>query len=172
MKRKTQRHFFTLREDKALKKLVKRIGVGNWSEISKKIPGLSPKQCRDRYMNYLKSDLTFTEWTQSDNELLEDLFKQYGPKWALIANIMKNRSENEIKNHWYRHKSKHARAKNKESDLKKFEEINQVQNHKNDVDNQEAYQNTNKNKSDSTDSLDNNAVINELDYFHDRSDLF
>ncbi|OHT14328.1 r2r3-MYB transcription factor [Tritrichomonas foetus] len=106
MHRTRGRHFFSKQEDKLLKRLVDTVGAGNWSEIAKRIPGRTPKQCRDRYVNYLKSNLQFQTWTTEDDELLIKLFHQHGARWATIAQIMKTRSENEIKNHWYRYLTK------------------------------------------------------------------
>lgn len=91
---------FTLDEDEKLKNLVNRFGVGNWSLISKFMTERTPKQCRDRYCNYLAPGYFKGEWTKEEDELLVRLYYLYGPKWASLKQHFTGRSPNSLKNRW------------------------------------------------------------------------
>lgn len=52
---------------------------------------MSGKQCRERYINYVRFSEDNTKspiWTQQDDNDLVDLFLQHGPKWASIVKYM------------------------------------------------------------------------------------
>ena len=39
-----------------MRELVQKLGAGNWSTIASYIPGRVGKQCRERWLNYLRPD--------------------------------------------------------------------------------------------------------------------
>ncbi|XP_024977911.1 transcription factor MYB98-like [Cynara cardunculus var. scolymus] len=45
-------------EDRLLMQLVKQYGDSKWSRIAEKLPGRIAKQCRDRWQNHLRPDIT------------------------------------------------------------------------------------------------------------------
>lgn len=94
-----QRSRFTKDEDEKLRQLVSLQSPPNWNEISKKMTNRTPRQCRERYANYLRPNLINGPWTQEENDLLNDLYEKYGPKWSLISQSFKSRSSVNIKNH-------------------------------------------------------------------------
>lgn len=94
-----QRCRFTKDEDEKLKQLVSLQSPPNWNDISKKMNNRTPRQCRERYANYLRPNLINGPWTQEENDLLKDLYDKYGPKWSLISQSFKSRSSVNIKNH-------------------------------------------------------------------------
>lgn len=91
---------FTKEEDERLKQLVSLYDSPNWADISKYMVPRSPRQCRERYNNYLRPNLINGKWTKEEDKLLNDLFQQYGPKWSLISQSFKSRSPVNVKNHY------------------------------------------------------------------------
>lgn len=100
--KKMKRIIFNEDENLFIYKLVKLIGP-NWVEISKGLPGRTPKQIRDRYMNYLRDGLNKSPWTLQEDFLLIQMHKYVGPKWSKMAIKLPGRSANDIKNRWYKH---------------------------------------------------------------------
>ncbi|KAL8200744.1 hypothetical protein R6Q57_012083 [Mikania cordata] len=83
-----------------LVQLVKQYGDKSWARIAENLPLRIGKQCRERWHNCLKPNITKNAWSEEDDKLLITLHKQFGNKWADIAKNMPGRSENNIKNHW------------------------------------------------------------------------
>lgn len=94
------RQMFSPYEDVQLKFLVSQIGSGNWKAIASHMQGRTPRQCRERYRNYLAPDITNGPWTREEDSYLQSLYEQFGPKWSSIAKHFRNRSEVNIKNRW------------------------------------------------------------------------
>lgn len=101
LNKKNRRIHFNQFEDDKIKELVDRYGTNNWPLVSTFIHGRTPKQCRDRYFNYLMPGIFHGEWTKEEDEMLMKLYKEYGSKWTIIQNYIPNRSSNSIKNRWH-----------------------------------------------------------------------
>lgn len=91
---------FTQEEDEKIKYLVNLYGNKHWSLIASYLNKRTPKQCRDRYTNYLVPGLFKGEWSNEEDELLKKLYYQNGPKWSVFKNSFPGRSANSIKNRW------------------------------------------------------------------------
>lgn len=91
---------FTPDEDEKLKHLANKYGTRSWSLISTYLEGRTPKQCRDRYSNYLFPGFFKGEWTNEEDCLLFKLYNEFGPKWSKIKKSFPDRSSNSIKNRW------------------------------------------------------------------------
>lgn len=89
---------FTHEEDQTIIHYVNLLGTKKWISIAKFVNGRTAKQCRDRYVNYLKPGLTNIEWTKKEDDVLIELFNKFGPKWAVINKNFKNRNQTSIKN--------------------------------------------------------------------------
>ena len=61
----------------------------------------TPKQIRERYLNYLRPNISHDKWTEEEDELLLDLIKKHGHKWKTIERHMNKRSQNQLKNRFY-----------------------------------------------------------------------
>ena len=76
--------------------LVKEYG-DNWKEIAQHIPGRTAAQCRERYTNYIGSDLIKgSGWpavvrrrhgTAEEDNMILQLQEQWGNKWSAIADV-------------------------------------------------------------------------------------
>lgn len=92
---------FSEREDLKLIKLVSESGKSpNWREISNIMQTRTPRQCRERYQNYLCPRINHHEWTAEEDQILTTQFQIHGPKWNTIAKMLKGRTGNMIRNRW------------------------------------------------------------------------
>lgn len=98
--RKRCRKLFTKEEDEKIKELTEKYGTKQWNIIAQFIEGRTPKQCRDRYCNYLFPGIFNGEWSTEEDELLMELYKKYGPRWTTLQRSFPYRSANTIKNRW------------------------------------------------------------------------
>ena len=87
-------------EDIKIRKYVQTYGL-NWSKISKFVVSRSPKQIRDRYVNYLNPFLINSKFTEEEDCTLLSLVKELGFKWVKISSILIGRSPVVIKNKYY-----------------------------------------------------------------------
>jgi hypothetical protein len=79
------------------------LGTQSWEGIARFMPHRSPRQCRDRYKNYLLESLTTEPWTPEEDAVVIQQFHLIGPKWAEIGKILKRRSGSNAKNRWHKH---------------------------------------------------------------------
>ncbi|CAD8086213.1 unnamed protein product [Paramecium sonneborni] len=87
-------------EDEILIDAYKEFGK-QWIKISKKLPGRTSKQVRDRYVNQIDPSITHEEWSTEEDRIILEEYKKGGAKWAVISKMLKNRSENQVKNRFY-----------------------------------------------------------------------
>ena len=102
----TLRKRFTEEEDQKLKYVIQTLGIHNWSEVSKYLPGRTGRQCRDRYNNYLFKDISFRPWTEEEDSIILNKYLIYGNHWAKISTFLVGRSGNNVKNRWHKYLSK------------------------------------------------------------------
>ena len=100
--KRTKRFPFTDRENLIIKQSVKLFGE-DWTAISRRLPGRTPKQIHYRYINYLKDGLISCPWTVHEDEMLISMYKSIGPKWSKMMKNLPGRSGNDIKNRWHKH---------------------------------------------------------------------
>ena len=96
-----RRRVFRPEEDKLLVQLVGEGKCKNWVEIASHLNGRTPRQCRDRWTNFLDPSNTFAPWTPEEDKLLVEKVNEYGTKWQTIKPFMPGRSDNCLKNRWY-----------------------------------------------------------------------
>jgi hypothetical protein len=97
------RRLFAPEEDALLFQIMTEQQFSSWVGVACQIPGRSPRQCRDRWSNYLSPANKNGPWTQAEDALLVAKFAEFGPRWATIAKFFDGRSENNVKNRWYTH---------------------------------------------------------------------
>ena len=112
---KSIRHTFSEREDEQLKKLVSEYGDQDWKIIADCLGSRTPRQCRERYKNYLMPGIVNGEWTEVEDKLLQDKYNEIGPHWTMICKFFPTRSEINIKNRWASISKRGLRKKNVQS---------------------------------------------------------
>lgn len=115
---------FTQKEDQKLMKLVQEAGRNpNWREISNIMQTRSPRQCRERYQNYLCPRINHKDFTIEEDELILQQFSIHGNKWNAIAKLFRGRTGNMIRNRWQtlirKANKKKGKYSKKKSDKKK-----------------------------------------------------
>lgn len=93
---------FTPMEDAMIKELVKVKKIRPWSKVAEYLPGRTGAQCRDRYNSALYQRSEHRKWTQEEDDLLVQKYKEYGPRWVFISKFFNGRNGNNIKNRWYK----------------------------------------------------------------------
>tara|TARA_B110001452_G_scaffold237342_1_gene217119 strand:- start:2067 stop:2945 length:879 start_codon:yes stop_codon:yes gene_type:complete len=88
-------------EDEHLKQLVGEHGIKSWAVIATRLRARNGKQCRERWRNHLRPQLTKGEWTPEEDQEIWDRVQEMGTKWAQISEqYMPSRTDNDIKNRW------------------------------------------------------------------------
>jgi hypothetical protein len=85
-------------EDDLLRVLVNIFGAKKWSLSASHFPGRAGKQCRERWLNHLDMNVTKTDWSQAEDNILLRNQETLGNKWSEIAKMLPGRSENAVKN--------------------------------------------------------------------------
>ena len=104
---------FTEEEDTKLLQLVIQNGTKDWIHISQLMETRNPRQCRERWNNYVNPALRTDPWSAEEDMLLDQKFAEFGPRWNKICKFFRNRSDNSIRNRWMmiaRHRAKHQKS--------------------------------------------------------------
>ena len=73
----------------------------SWGQVAALVPGMSTKQCKDKWVNSLRPGLSFEEWTLQEQWVLIAAHLNLGTEWKKISvQFLPHRAENSIKNHW------------------------------------------------------------------------
>lgn len=101
---------FTPDEDKCLRMLVEKYGETDWNKISSHMVNRNPRQCRERWLNYLSPKVSNSPWSAEEDEMLKKLHEELGSKWVKISQYFENRTDTNIKNRWLvlQRQKKHA----------------------------------------------------------------
>lgn len=104
---------FTEDEDKKLKFLVEQNGAKDWIHIASLMETRNPRQCRERWNNYINPSLRSDQYSPEEDALLEAKYAEYGPSWNKISKFFEKRSDNSLRNRWMmiaRHRAKHMKV--------------------------------------------------------------
>jgi hypothetical protein len=91
---------FSADEDAKLQQIVQEFGTDDWVLVAFLHGTRNPRQCRERYQNYLAPSLRADPWTAQEDALLLEKCAQYGTKWNKIAEFFTDRSDNSLRNRW------------------------------------------------------------------------
>lgn len=89
---------FTQEEDYRLYYLVHVYGCKNWNQVASMMVTRNPRQCRERWNNYLNPNLRHDQWSPEEDMLLMQKYKELGTKWRKISLFFHNRSDNALRN--------------------------------------------------------------------------
>jgi hypothetical protein len=95
---------FSPEEDQQLRELVAQHGINNygaWMLIASHMPGRSSRVCRERWRNYLSSDLNSSPWSPKKDALLLQKYQEFGPKWTQIATFFTGRTDVNCRKRWH-----------------------------------------------------------------------
>lgn len=93
---------WTTNEDNLLIQLVQEGAQPiKWSDVALRVGDRTGKQCRERYLNHLTPKLRVEEWSAQEDVTLCKLYQIIGSKWAVMAKIIKGRTDNNIKNRFH-----------------------------------------------------------------------
>lgn len=88
---------FSKPNDIKLLELVEQYGTHSWMKIAKYFKNKTPKQCRDRWNNYVNPDIKRTAWTKEEDKQLLDYYSQIGPQWTVMMPYFGNRTPGDIR---------------------------------------------------------------------------
>ncbi|KAG2491470.1 hypothetical protein HYH03_010255 [Edaphochlamys debaryana] len=72
----------------------------NWVEVAKHVPTRTGKQCREKWRNDLRPDISKEPWSSREEYIVCRIHCQVGNQWADIGRFLPGRAENSIKNHY------------------------------------------------------------------------
>ena len=90
---------WTKEEDDFLIQQVKQHG-NKWSQISKLIPGKSPRECSNRWIHHLNPDLNPDHFTKEEDNIICRNVKEIGKNWEIIAKFLPGRTPISIYNRY------------------------------------------------------------------------
>lgn len=88
-------------EDRMIREHVQKFGPHRWPLLAKEMKSRNAKQCRERWSNHLDPKVSKAKWTDEEDNIIFEKFKEFGPKWALISHFLNGRTDNSVKNRWH-----------------------------------------------------------------------
>ena len=99
-KKKTTKVKFSPQEDALLRLLVDNSKEIDWNAIAKRFYKRTPRQCRERWQNYVNPNLSNREWKPEEDQDIIIKVSLIGPHWNAIARTLKGRSGNAVRNRY------------------------------------------------------------------------
>lgn len=84
-------------EDAELLKWVQANGDKKWYEAAHFLKGRTPKQCKERWCNRLDPEIKKDDWSFCEDEILFSYYKEFGPLWSKVPEVLPGRTENAAK---------------------------------------------------------------------------
>ncbi|CAD8118805.1 unnamed protein product [Paramecium sonneborni] len=91
---------FSIKEDQIILELVSKY-TKNWGKIAQYLPEKTSKQIRERYINKLNPQIKFEPFTEEEDQIIINAYREIGSKWSKIQDLLIGRPENMIKNRFY-----------------------------------------------------------------------
>jgi hypothetical protein len=99
---------FTPEEDAKLKVLVAEYNT-DWTQIALGMKTRDPRQCRERWTNYLAPTIAQPRWTRRLDQQLEECVAIHGRKWRVIQEHFPGKTDICLKNRYNLLARKHSR---------------------------------------------------------------
>lgn len=115
---------WSFEEDQVLEFLVTQ-GCNNWGQIAERIPGRTPKQCRERWKNHLDPAINKGPYTEEEDTVILSAQERLGNKWSQIAQLLKGRTEDSVKIRWKSLKQNPSKAAASHAQQKKNQQQQQ-----------------------------------------------
>ncbi|RAK75932.1 uncharacterized protein BO72DRAFT_381143, partial [Aspergillus fijiensis CBS 313.89] len=71
-----------------------------WSELARKVPGRSNKDCRKRWWNTLAGGKIKGVWSPEEDKRLSEAVREHGNNWTQIASLVGSRCADQCSSHW------------------------------------------------------------------------
>lgn len=113
-----KRHcLFTKEDDEKLKSIIEKYYQNdlrkiNWSFVSFQMSNKNKRQCKDRYVNYLRDGINCDKFSPEENYLLRCKVDEIGHKWRMISKFFVNRTDIIIKAQYRKLMRRHATKEN------------------------------------------------------------
>ena len=91
---------FTEEDDCKLRQIIATIGTQSWTDVAKAMGDRNPRQCKERWVNYLDPAINRGPFTPEEDELLVQKQIEIGSKWVTIAHFFNHRTDAQLKNRW------------------------------------------------------------------------
>jgi hypothetical protein len=101
---------FTKVEDDQLRAAVQQFGDLNWKIIARYVANRTPRQCKERWTNYLQPAINSSQWSPAEDLFLLEKYSEHGSKWIQIAKYFVNRTDAMVKNRFLVLKRRGLRA--------------------------------------------------------------
>lgn len=91
---------FTKEDDMRLCSIISQCSELNWKLISEKMGDRNPRQCKERWENYLNPNINRSPFSVAEDILLLEKYQEFGAKWVVISKYFNNRSDISIKSRY------------------------------------------------------------------------
>ncbi|EAY00730.1 Myb-like DNA-binding domain containing protein [Trichomonas vaginalis G3] len=91
---------FTKNDDMRLCSIISECSELNWKLISEKMGDRNPRQCKERWENYLNPNINRSPFSVAEDILLLEKYQEFGAKWVIISKFFNNRSDISIKSRY------------------------------------------------------------------------
>jgi hypothetical protein len=90
---------FTPADDEELVNLVTPDKETDWTAVARRMRStFTPRQCRERWKNYLHPQLKRDSWSADEDQLLLTAYRRLGNRWTALASALPGRSAGVVRN--------------------------------------------------------------------------
>lgn len=88
-------------EDTIIREYIQTTAKTDWAELAALLVYRTPRQCRERWFQYLSPQPLATDpYSEWENELIQTQVETIGPKWSTIAYFLRDRTPHSIRAQW------------------------------------------------------------------------